>query len=133
MCDTGIACALLGDDVLALQRDRALLGDLLETFVLMELERQGSSHAEPLSFYRYRDRDGFEVDIVLERGAHSIAGVEVKVAATLTEGDFRSLRKLRDATGRAFVHGVVLHDGEACIPFGDRLHAVPLSTLWAGR
>ncbi|HLS82415.1 MAG TPA: ATP-binding protein, partial [Steroidobacter sp.] len=130
MGDTGVACALLGVDAAGLQRDRALLGGMLETFVLQELEREASAKSEPLAFFHYRDRDDFEVDIVIERGVGSIAGVEVKAAATVTEADFRGLRKLQDAAGSDFAHGVVLYDGEACVPFGDRLHAVPLSALW---
>ncbi|MDY0067872.1 MAG: ATP-binding protein [Steroidobacteraceae bacterium] len=133
MGDTGVACALLGVDAAGLQRDRALLGGMLETFVLQELEREASAKSEPLAFFHYRDRDDFEVDIVIERGVGSIAGVEVKAAATVTEADFRGLRKLQDAAGSDFAHGVVLYDGEACVPFGDRLHAVPLSALWECR
>src|SRR5690606_9332600 len=94
MGDTGVACALLGVDAAGLQRDRALLGGMLETFVLQELEREASAKSEPLAFFHYRDRDDFEVDIVIERGVGSIAGVEVKAAATVTEADFRGLRKL---------------------------------------
>ena len=56
--------------------------------------------------------------------------MEVKAAATVTVADFRGLRKLKDAAGKRFVAGVVLYDGEATAPFGDRLFAVPLRTLW---
>ena len=44
--------------------------------------------------------------------------------------DFRELRKLKDAAGKRFVAGAVLYDGEATAPFGDRLFAVPIRTLW---
>jgi hypothetical protein len=71
MGDTGLACALLGIDALALSGDRDRLGPLLETFVLQELRRQASWHPDPVDFFHYRDRDGFEVDIVLERGSAS--------------------------------------------------------------
>jgi hypothetical protein len=60
------------------------------------------------------------------------AGVEVKAASSVTEGDFRGLRRLRDAAGDRFAYGVVLYDGEATIPFGERLHAVPVRALWEG-
>lgn len=130
MGDTGLACSLLGIDAAHLQRDRATLGPLLETFVLQELRRQASGRAEPLSFFHYRDRDGFEVDIVIERGAGAIAGIEVKASASVSEHDLRGLRKLRESTGARFVRGVVLYDGEAAIDFGGNLHAVPLRTLW---
>jgi hypothetical protein len=130
MGDTGVACALLGIDARALDRERTLLGALLETFVLQELRRQASGRAEPLAFFHYRDRDDFEVDIVIERGARAVAGVEVKAAATVNEADFRGLRKLRHVVGSGFTHGVVLYDGEAVIPFGAGLYAVPLRALW---
>ncbi len=128
--DTGLACALLGADADALKMDRALLGQLLETFVFQELRRQASWYEESLSLYHFRDRDGFEVDVVIERGARAVAGVEVKAAATVTASDFRGLRKLKAAAGKRFTHGVVLYDGELAASFGDGLFAVPLRALW---
>ena len=128
--DTGLACALLGMDAAALSADRTLLGQLLETFVFQELRRQASWHDESLAFFHYRDRDGTEVDIVIERGARAVAGIEVKAAATVTAADFRGLRKFRDAAGKRFVGGVVLYDGETSASFGDGLFAVPLRALW---
>ena len=128
--DTGLACALLGVDGAALAADRPLLGQLLETFVFQELRRQASGLDDPITFYHYRDKDGAEVDVVLEHGARKLAGVEVKAAATVTARDFRGLRKLRDIAGARFAGGVVLYDGETSAGFGDRLHAVPLRALW---
>ena len=128
--DTGLACALLGVDATALVADRPLLGQLLETFVFQELRRQASWHEEPMRFFHYRDKDGAEVDIVIERGARALAGVEVKAAATVTTADFRGLRKLKEAAGKRFAAGVVLYDGEISASFGDGMHAVPLRALW---
>lgn len=127
--DTGIACALLGLDAAQLYRDRATLGPMLETFVYQELKRQASWADGPVSFYHFRDRDGFEVDLVLERGAQ-IAGVEVKAAATVTPSDFRGLRKLRETVAGRFAAGIVLYDGEITASFGDDLFAVPVRALW---
>lgn len=130
MGDTGLACALLGVDAPALAADRTLLGHLLETFVFQELRRQDSWSDVPSEFFHYRDRDGVEVDMVLDRGARGLAGVEVKAAATVVARDFRGLVQLRDAVGKRFAAGVVLYDGEAALAFGDRLFAVPIGTLW---
>jgi predicted AAA+ superfamily ATPase len=107
-----------------------MLGQLLETFVFQELRRQASWHDAPLSFYHYRDKDGAEVDIVIERGAQLLAGVEVKAAATVTQADLRGLRRLQDASGKRFAGGVVLYDGEVSVSFGAGLYAVPLRSLW---
>ena len=83
-----------------------------------------------MTFFHYRDKDGVEVDIVIERGARALAGVEVKSAATVTAADFRGLRKLKEAAGKRFAGGIVLYDGESSASFGDGMHAVPLRALW---
>ena len=130
VADTGVACSLLGIDARGLDADRQLLGSMLETFVLQELRRQASWRPVPLDFSHFRDRDDFEVDIVLEQGPSAVAGIEVKAAASVGESDFRGLRKLREAAGKRFVAGVVLYDGSATIHFRDGLFAVPLRKLW---
>ncbi|MBI4729502.1 MAG: ATP-binding protein [Acidobacteria bacterium] len=70
--------------------------------------------------------------LLRERGAHAVAGIEVKAASSVAEGDFRGLRKLRHAAGDRFAHGVVLYDGAATIPFAERFQVVPIRTLWEG-
>lgn len=129
--DTGLACALLGLDGAALWNDRALYGQLLETFVYQELRRQSSWQDAPLSFHHYRDKDGAEVDVVLE-SAGKLAGVEVKAAATVNAADFNGLGKLKNAVGKNFVAGMVLYDGDTIASFGKDLYAVPISCLWEG-
>jgi len=133
MGDTGLACALMGVDAATLLKQRDRLGPLLETFVLQELRRQASWRPDPIEFFHYRDRDDFEVDIVLEFGSTAVAGVEVKAAATVVESDFRGLRKLREAAAQRFRSGVVLYDGTASVSFGDGLFAVPLRRVWESR
>ncbi|OFW60645.1 MAG: AAA family ATPase [Actinobacteria bacterium RBG_16_64_13] len=130
MGDTGVACALLGVQASDLQQDRSLLGFLLETFVLQELQRQASGQEEQHAFFHFRDRYDHEVDMVIERGASAVAGVEVKAAATVVDSDFRGLRRLSEAAGDRFAHGIVLYDGAATVRFGEKLHAVPIRTLW---
>lgn len=130
MGDTGVACALRGIDAAFLDRDRSVLGPMLETFVLQELRRQASARPMPMGFFHYRDRDDFEVDIVLEQGDATVAGVEVKAAASVTQADLRGLRKFKDVAGQRFAAGVVLYDGAATIRFGGGLFGVPLRRLW---
>lgn len=128
--DTGLAGAVLGIDVPQLIENRALFGQMLETFVYNELKRQASWQENELTFFHYRDKDQYEVDLVIEQVGGKVAGVEVKAASTVREKDFRGLKRLRQATGRAFSTGVVLYDGDSVLPFGDRLVAVPISALW---
>jgi len=128
--DSGLAATLLDARGDTLRHDRKLLGRLVETFVFQELKRAAGWRDEALRFFHFRDRDGVEVDVVIEHGARAIAGVEVKAGATVTDRDFSGLRKLQQAAGSRFRRGVVLYDGNAVVPFGGRLQAVPIRLLW---
>lgn len=130
MGDTGIVCAALDLTADDLRSDRQRFGQLLETFIVQELRRQASWSDRPPRFHHFRNRDGLEVDLVLERGPDRIAAVEVKLSATVTTKDLRGLRKLQSALGDRFIKGVVLYDGEQILPFGDRLWAIPLRRVW---
>lgn len=59
-----------------------------------------------------------------------MAGVEVKAASTVRSSDLSGLRDLATAARDRFVRGLVLYLGDVVVPFGPRLHAVPLSALW---
>ena len=128
--DTGLACALLALDTNQLVANRRLLGQLLETFVCQELKRQAVWRNEPTQLFHFRDRDGVEVDIVLQEAGGMVAGVEVKASSTVRGRDFRGLRKLGNAAGDRFGGGVVLYDGMTSARFGERLYAVPIRRLW---
>ncbi|GAB6113248.1 ATP-binding protein [Desulfomicrobium salsuginis] len=127
--DTGLACALLGLDADALWNDRAVFGQVLETFIYQELRRQAGWLDDAISFSHFRDKDKTEVDIVLECGGR-IAGVEVKASSTVTANDFKGLRKLQQAVENRFAAGIIMYDGEAVVPFGNQLYAVPICCLW---
>jgi len=129
LVDTGVTAALLGLDATGLTQDRPALGQLLESFVFQELRRQAGAQDEPVAFHHFRDKDGAEVDVVIERGGR-VAGIEVKAAATATAADFRGLRKLQAAAGKRFANGVVLYDGETSAGFGEGMYAVPIRALW---
>ena len=126
LTDTGLACALLGVNSQTLWQDKSLLGQLLETFIHQELRKYASWHNEPLSFFHFRNKDMVEVDIIVEQG-RQLAGIEIKAAATVTQVDFKGLKKLQDLCGEQFAAGVVLYDGENILPFGERLFAVPIA------
>jgi hypothetical protein len=59
-----------------------------------------------------------------------VVGIEVKAAATVSGADFSGLRKLAEACGKRFIIGLVLYDHDTIVPFGERLFAAPISTLW---
>lgn len=129
--DSGLVSQLVGYSATRFQEDdTALAGALFENFVAGELAKQATWSEAEVRLHHFRTAGGREVDLVLETPDGTIAGVESKLAASVSEGDFGGLKHLRDRMGRRFKAGVVLHMGRATLPFGDRLWAVPVSGLW---
>jgi predicted AAA+ superfamily ATPase len=128
--DSGLLASLRSLNAARLQRDRMAFGALLETFVLAELLKLAIWSSEPIEFLHFRDRDGNEVDIVMEDSHGNVVGIEVKASASIGPGDFSGLRKLADASGKRFTLGLVLYDHDVVLPLGERLFAVPIAALW---
>ena len=105
---------------------------MLETFVVAELAKQASWSESGVALYHFRSAAGREVDIVLEGSGGRVAGVEVKASSAVSASDFAGLAALAETAGRKFVRGVLLYDGDALVPFGERLVAAPVSALWEG-
>ncbi len=132
LCDTGLACALLGLDEARLAQDPMALGPLLENFVVMEVRKQIAwSSSKPL-MYHYRTFAGQEVDILLETPAGDLVGIEVKSSTTVGAGDFRSMKLLAETVKENFRMGIVLYVGKQALPFGRNLWALPVSAIWHG-
>ncbi|WP_430448617.1 ATP-binding protein [Rhodophyticola sp.] len=130
--DTGLLATARGLTFDRMKADRGAFGAVLETFVFSEIMKLMSASDLRLTPYHFRDQQMREVDIVLERDDGMIVGIEVKASATVKSGDFGGLRTLAEACGDRFAYGVVLYDSTDVVPFGDRLAAAPLSTLWNG-
>ncbi len=128
--DSGLLAAISGITRERIARDRAVFGSLLETFVFSEVLKQSAWLDDRYSISHYRDKDQDEVDLVVENEAAELVGIEVKASATVKTADFKGLRKLAGAAGQALRLGVVLYDGTHTVPFGDRLFAAPVSSVW---
>ncbi len=127
---SGIAARLLALDSHALRRPGAPFGPLLEGFVLSELTRQLTWSEELADLYHYRDHNKVEVDGVLVNRQGQVIAIEVKAASTVRAEDFRGLRHVAAKLGDDFLVGVVLCTGNATLPCGPKLRAVPVSAIW---
>jgi len=128
--DSGLLAAVLGVCAERIAQQRSAFGALLETFVFSEIAKQVAWLDRAFALHHYRDKDQDEVDFVIEADDGAVVGIEVKAAATVTAGDFKGMRKLASAGGKDFRLGVVLYDGEAVVPFGEKLWAGPIACLW---
>lgn len=133
--DTGLATALLGLDASALSsQNSTMAGPLLESFVVSEIARQQDSANVPGRIHYWRDRDGHEVDIVIERPSGEVIAIEVKATGSPTARMLSHAAWLRDKLDRVepdmFRAGVLLHTGSQTLKIGDRLYLAPIDSLW---
>jgi hypothetical protein len=128
--DTGLLAGILNLDQRRIGREPVYLGQMLESFAVMELRKQVGWNETPIGIFHFRDQKGAEVDIVLESASGEVVGVEVKSTATPRAEDFAGLRTLQSAVGDKFRRGVLLHTGEKAISPSKDLYALPFSALW---
>ena len=130
LTDTGLASFLIGANQSNVAQIGGPLGQLMETFVANELKKQLTwSNGRP-SLWHFRDRDGAEVDLVLEHPDGRVVGIEVKATSSPSADDLRGLRFLADRLGDRFHFGVLLHTAPEATRFGPNLAALPASVLW---
>ena len=130
--DTGLVCSLNGmaDGFLADLENGNELGPVIETFVINEIMKQQTWSEIGFDVYHYRDKDGKEIDLVLELRSGEIIAIEVKAASSFSRKDFAGMKALRDMLGNRFHCGVLLYTGTEVQPFGDRLYCAPISSIW---
>jgi predicted AAA+ superfamily ATPase len=128
--DSGLAGSLAGWTLGSASNVVAPVGPLIENFVLGEIARQLPLLEHHVEMYHFRDRDGVEVDALLEGPWGTIVGIEVKAAETVRAEDFRGLRHIADRLGDRFLAGFVMYTGQQKLPFGEKLAAVPISAIW---
>ena len=129
--DTGLAAGVLSLSAHRLAT-AAMGGAFLESFVVAELTRQGTTIDEALTFAHFRDRSGVEVDIIIERPDGSVVAIEVKSARSVNQRDASGLTFLRDRLGDRFQCGILFHTGPLTARLGERVWAVPVAARWDG-
>ncbi|MYJ12943.1 MAG: ATP-binding protein [Acidimicrobiia bacterium] len=134
LSDSGLAATLTNKDPAALARPPdTSVGQLVETFAANEIAKQLTWDDSGARLHHFRDRNGPEIDLILERPDGRIVAIEVKAAVSPGPTTFRWLTWLRDRLDRIgtdFVHGFVLHTGPHRLSLGDRLTLLPLDVLW---
>jgi uncharacterized protein len=99
---------------------------LLESFVGAELRKLKGWSETGVTMSHFRTREGDKVDFILEDQRGRIVGIEVNASATLRRTDFSGLRKLEEAAGYKFFHGLILHDYHTPRPVSEKIAGVPI-------
>lgn len=122
---------LMGVDERAVLRDGHLLGRVIETFVAAQLRPELVMCDERPRMHSFREAHGrHEIDLVAEAADGRVVAIEVKASSAPTIEMARHLQWLRDGLGDRFVAGVVLHTGPRPFELDDRVHALPICSIW---
>ena len=135
MSDTGIVSGLLNLTPEKLSDYSCpSTGPVLESFVVNEVIRQLAAAESRIACSHFRDHNGHEVDLILERGDGAMIAIEIKATTSPSGRHVKSLEWLRDkvdaVTPGAFRAGYLLHTGEHRLRLSDRIYLRPISALW---
>jgi len=92
--DTGLAAYLSKWNTPEALRTGALAGAYFENFVIMEILKSyyNTGVLDP-AFHYYRDKDGVEIDLLIERDGH-LHPIEIKSSGVARSSDLRAFKKL---------------------------------------
>lgn len=108
--DVGLAAWLLGVQTPGQIATHPLRGNLFETFVVAEWMKSFLHRAERPSFYFWRDSNGVEVDLLIERGDR-LMPLEIKSGQTVAPDFFSSLEKWTSLAGGMAVEPTLVYGG----------------------
>ena len=92
--DTGLVCWLIGIRTPEQLRSHPLRGPIFETWVISEIVKHRMNLGETRGLFFYRNRDGAEVDLVIEHPS-SVTLVEAKSSQTPSSSLFDGARRVR--------------------------------------
>jgi predicted AAA+ superfamily ATPase len=108
--DVGIVSSLLGIRTTEAAGRDPLLGNLFENMVVMEAVKQSSNRGEDASLYFFRDQNGREIDLIIERDRRLIP-VEIKSSGTWNPEFAKNVQWFQALSPRAD-RGMVVYGGD---------------------
>lgn len=90
--DAGLVSWLLGIRTAEQMITHPLRGNIFETFIISELVKSRMNRGEKPAFFFWRDSNGNEVDLLIEKGIQ-LYPVEIKSGRTLTNEAYTGLNK----------------------------------------
>ena len=129
LTDTGLTAAALRVDAHDMLRDGPLFGRLLDALVASQIRAEVSASDLMPRLHHLRDRDGHEVDLLLDYGRRGQIAIEIKASSAPTRSDASHLIWLQERlpTLRA---GIVLHTGQRIYQLHPQVTAIPIAALW---
>ncbi len=108
--DTGLVSWLLGIRTREQMETHPLRGNIFETMVISELVKSRLNRGKRPVFYFWRDSNGNEIDLIVERGTR-LMPIEIKSGQTLMRDSFSGLEKWSALAGDAAIDPTLIFGG----------------------
>ncbi len=112
--DTGLACRLLRISSVEEVKSHYLIGGLFENLIIMEAMKHFAHHGYHSDLYFFRDSNGQEVDLIVDRGMKQIP-IEIKSSGTFNTDFLKGIsywQKLTDKSNETTQErGFVVYTG----------------------
>lgn len=109
--DTGLAAWLLGIETASQLASHPLRGELFETWVVGEYLKHRFNGGHPSNLTFWRDRQGHEVDLLVETGDR-LQPIEIKAGATVHRDSFKGLRRWLELAGGSAANPALIYAGD---------------------
>lgn len=109
--DTGLLCHLLGIEKQEHLQYHPQRGSIFENLIVSEAVKDRLNQGKSLNLYFFRDRSGFEIDLVVDDGGH-LDAVEIKSGKTVTGDSFRNLKRWSEVAGSSAGKTQLVYGGE---------------------
>ncbi|RHW23549.1 DUF4143 domain-containing protein [Nocardioides immobilis] len=109
---------------------RSRLAPLLKGVALVELLRQRDASDVEYRLGHLRERNGLEVDVLVELPDDTVYGIEIRTAASFRPHQFRALEALAVRAGSRFRGGIVLNTAPVGFKYRPGMWGLPISALW---
>ncbi len=108
--DTALACHLLRISKPEDLFEHYLRGGLFESMIISDFLKKRFHHGLPPNLYFWRDKNGYEIDLLLEEGSKLIP-IEIKSSSTLNSNLFENLIKWQEVAQDQAIKGTLIYAG----------------------
>lgn len=110
--DTGLACSLLGIKNAEELAMHPFKGALFESLVISELFKFNFNKNSQPSLYFWRDVQGHEIDILIEKSIMHLIPIEIKASQTVTHNFFKGVSQWHEITSQSDTSSYIVYGGE---------------------
>jgi predicted AAA+ superfamily ATPase len=125
-CDTGLATYLLRYQTPEMLRVGAMNGPIFENFAIMEIVKSfvNSGVIDP-PLYFYRDRDRYEVDLLIQNGDYFDA-IEFKAGMTIQDKNAKNFNAFERVSGYSIKNKAIISNSKEYYKLGMDVRVIPV-------